>query len=204
MRGSAWGRTRPPSARRVWGRRWSIVSAVASAPSSLPSRYRPACCAGSTSSGLPNATSSAPSCAGIATTDLARALLITNPVAARTEELTWHRVAQFLERAGWQTEIAVTLAPGHARELAAQAVTAGVDAVAVFGGDGTSMQAAAGLVGTEVPLGLIPGGTGNVLAGNLRIPADPLRAVRLLIHGRPRIIDLGRVVFPDGEHYFGV
>ena len=135
---------------------------------------------------------------------MARALLITNPVAARTEELTWHRVAQFLERAGWQTEIAVTLAPGHARELAAQAVTAGVDAVAVFGGDGTSMQAAAGLVGTEVPLGLIPGGTGNVLAGNLRIPADPLRAVRLLIHGRPRIIDLGRVVFPDGEHYFGV
>jgi diacylglycerol kinase (ATP) len=135
---------------------------------------------------------------------LARALLITNPVAARTEELTWHRIAQFLERAGWQTEIAVTLAPGHARELAEQAVTAGVDAVGVFGGDGTTMQAAAGLVGTEVPLGLIPGGTGNVLAGNLRIPSDPLRAVRLLTHGRRRVIDLGRVVFPDGEHYFGV
>jgi len=89
---------------------------------------------------------------------LSRALLITNPVAARTQELTWHRVAQTLERAGWQTEIAVTLAPGHARELAAQGVTAGVDAVAVFGGDGTTMQAAAALVGTEVALGLIPGG----------------------------------------------
>lgn len=135
---------------------------------------------------------------------MARALLITNPVAARTQELIWRRVAQVLERAGWQTEIAVTLAPGHARELAEQGVAAGVDAVAVFGGDGTTMQAAAALVGTDVALGLIPGGTGNLLAGNLRIPSDPLRAVGLLIAGRRRRIDLGRVVLPDGEHYFGV
>jgi len=135
---------------------------------------------------------------------LPRALLITNPVAARTQELTWHRIAQTLERAGWQTEVAVTLAPGHARELAAQGVASGVDAVAVFGGDGTTMQAAAALVGTDVVLGLIPGGTGNLLAGNLRIPSDPLRAVRLLFAGRRRQIDLGRVVLPDGEHYFGV
>jgi len=83
-------------------------------------------------------------------------------------------------------------------------VTAGVDAVAVFGGDGTTMQAARALVGTDVPLGLIPGGTGNVLAGNLRIPSDPIRAARILIRGRRRIIDLGRAVLPDGEHFFGV
>lgn len=135
---------------------------------------------------------------------MARALLISNPVAARTQELLWHRVAQALEREGWQTEIALTLAPGHARELATQAIIAGVDAIAVFGGDGTTMQAAAAMVGSEVPLGLIPGGTGNLLAGNLRIPSDPLRAVRVLTHGRRRVIDLGRVVLPDGEHYFGV
>jgi YegS/Rv2252/BmrU family lipid kinase len=135
---------------------------------------------------------------------LARALLITNPVASRTDEMTWHRVAETLERAGWSTQLAVTGGPDDARALAAQAVTAGVDAVAVFGGDGTTMQAARALVGTDVPLGLIPGGTGNVLAGNLRIPSDPIRAARILIRGRRRIIDLGRAVLPDGEHFFGV
>ncbi len=135
---------------------------------------------------------------------MARALLITNPVAARTDELTWHRVAETLERAGWSTQLAVTGGPDDARSLAAQAVTAGMDAVAVFGGDGTTMQAARALVGTDVALGLIPGGTGNVLAGNLRIPSDPIRAARILVGGRRRIIDLGRAVLPDGEHFFGV
>jgi len=107
---------------------------------------------------------------------VARALLITNPVAARYDELKWHRVAEVLERAGWSTQLAVTGGPDDARELARQAVVAGVDAVAVFGGDGTTMQAASALVGTDVALGLIPGGTGNLLAGNLRIPASPARA----------------------------
>ena len=118
--------------------------------------------------------------------------------------MTWHRVAETLERAGWSTQLAVTGGRDDARTLAVQAVTAGVDVVAVFGGDGTTMQAARALIGTEVALGLIPGGTGNVLAGNLRIPTDPIRAARILVRGRRRVIDLGRAVLPDGEHFFGV
>ena len=91
-----------------------------------------------------------------------------------------------------------------AKELARQGVTAGVETIAVFGGDGTTMQAVAGMVGSDVVLGLIPGGTGNLLAGNLRISRNPVRAARILISGRRRTIDLGRVSLPDGEHYFGV
>ena len=124
---------------------------------------------------------------------MARALLISNPVAARTDEDTRLRVAEFLGRAGWKTEIAVTSGPEDARALAREAVVSGVDAVAVFGGDGTTMGAAASLVGTEVALALIPGGTGNLLAGNLRIPSDPMRAARVLIEGKRRVIDLGRM-----------
>ena len=135
---------------------------------------------------------------------MARALLITNPVAARTNDSTPRRLVRSLEQGGWSLDVATTTGPGDARELARQAVESGVDVVAVFGGDGTSMQAAAALVGTEVPLALIAGGTGNLLAGNLRIPAAPDRAAQVLMKGRPRRIDLGRVILPDGVHYFGV
>ncbi len=135
---------------------------------------------------------------------MGRILLITNPVAARTDAATPYRIADILDRAGWSTEIAATEKPGDARTLAREGVSAGMDAVVVFGGDGTTMQAAAALVGTEVALVLLPGGTGNLLAGNLRIPSDPARAIRALLRGRRRRIDLGRVELPDGAHYFGV
>lgn len=135
---------------------------------------------------------------------MGRVLLISNPVAARTNDAMRQRVAEYLERAGWRTDLAVTSGPGDARELARQGVAAGVDVVAVFGGDGTTMQAVASLVGTEVALGLVPGGTGNLLAGNLRIPSNPIRAARAIVAGRTRVIDLGRVALPDGAHYFGV
>ena len=51
---------------------------------------------------------------------------------------------------------------------------------------------------------MIPGGTGNLLAGNLRIPPSPARAARLLLSSRERRIDLGRMARPDGIHYFAV
>jgi diacylglycerol kinase (ATP) len=135
---------------------------------------------------------------------VARALLITNPVAARTNDNTIRQVARELERGGWQLEVATTTGPGHAGVLARQGRDAGVDVVAVYAGDGTTMQAAAQLIGTDTPLGLVPGGTGNLLAGNLRLPSHPARAAQILMRGARRRIDLGRVELPDGTHYFGV
>jgi diacylglycerol kinase family enzyme len=78
------------------------------------------------------------------------------------------------------------------------------DVVTVFGGDGTTMKAAAALVGTDVALGVVPGGTGNLLAGNLRIPTHPVRAAKALVAGRARPLDLGRMERGDGMHYFAV
>src|SRR4051794_41844662 len=100
---------------------------------------------------------------------------------------------RILHRSGWTAEVLATGGPGDARRLAAYGVGDGVDVVAVFGGDGTTMQAAAALVGTEVALGGIPGGTGNLLAGNLPIPAPPARAAPAPVAGRPPPFDLGRV-----------
>lgn len=133
-----------------------------------------------------------------------RALLIANPAAARTGPEAVAAVRRVLRRAGWRAEVRATIGPGDARTLAEEAVAEGMDVVAVFGGDGTVMQAAAALVGTGTSLGLIPGGTGNLLAGNLRIPASPGRAAEAMVRAAPRPFDLGRMERPDGVHYFAV
>lgn len=135
---------------------------------------------------------------------MARALLITNPAAARTQPLAVNVVRDALKSAGWQAEVLATSGSGDARRLAQYGLEEAVDLVAVFGGDGTTMQAAAALVGTDVALGVIPGGTGNLLARNLRIPASPLRAAEVLLRGRTRRLDLGRMERPSGVHYFAV
>lgn len=135
---------------------------------------------------------------------MARALLITNPMAARTDPETIRKVSHVLAKAGMDVEIAGTTRTGDAAEFARQGVQDRVDLIAVYGGDGTTMQAVRGMVGSEVPLGLIPGGTGNLLAGNLRIPRSPTRAAEVLVRGAPRPIDLGRVLREDGAHYFAV
>jgi len=133
-----------------------------------------------------------------------RVLLITNPAAARTRASAVDVLMRTFAAAGWNAEVLATGGQGDARRLAAEGVAQGMDIVAVFGGDGTTMQAAAALVGTDVALGVIPGGTGNLLAGNLRIPSAPARAARALVTARPKLFDLGRMQRPDGEHYFAV
>jgi len=59
-------------------------------------------------------------------------------------------------------------------------------------------------VKSGIPLGLVPGGTGNLLAGNLRLPRGPAAAARVILAGRTAAIDLGSVERADGTHYFAV
>ncbi|MGH7712135.1 MAG: diacylglycerol/lipid kinase family protein, partial [Gemmatimonadaceae bacterium] len=68
-----------------------------------------------------------------------------------------------------------------------------VDAVFTLGGDGTVMEVLHTLRGTGVPVGIIPAGTGNLLARALDIPLDVDRAVRALTGGSRRTVDLGRI-----------
>ena len=81
---------------------------------------------------------------------------------------------------------------GHAAELAG-GHGASYDVVFALGGDGTAMEVAGALAGSGVPIGVLPGGTGNLLARALGIPRNVTRAVRELMAGETRRIDLGVV-----------
>ena len=136
-----------------------------------------------------------------------RVLLITNPAAARTDARAVLAVRDTLRAGGWRVEVLATAGPGDARRFAAEAAGedhGGFDLLLSVGGDGTAMQVAAGLVGSGIPLGLVAGGTGNILARNLRLPIDPTRAARAILKGVPYAMDLGRVPRADGDHYFAV
>lgn len=135
---------------------------------------------------------------------MARVLLIENPVAARTNPDVVRTVCNVLEREGWDVDVAGTTRPNDAGRLAAQGVAAGVDVIAIYAGDGTTTQAVSGMIGSGIPLALIPGGTGNLLAGNLRLPNDPTRAALTVTRGVRKRIDLGRIERPDGPRYFAV
>ncbi|MGC8669000.1 MAG: diacylglycerol/lipid kinase family protein [Chthonomonadales bacterium] len=86
-----------------------------------------------------------------------------------------------------------TRTKGHARTLAAEAAAQGASVVAAGGGDGTCGEVVNGIAGTRARLGILPLGTGNDLARDLGLCGSLDFAVSTLFHGRPRIIDLGRV-----------
>jgi len=131
-------------------------------------------------------------------------LLITNPAAARTDARAVSAIRDTLKNGGWSVEVLATAQAGDARRFAREARQQGVDVLVCYGGDGTAMEIAAGAVGSGIPLGLVAGGTGNLLAGNLRLPRGAAAAARVILRGWAAAIDLGAVDRPDGTHYFAV
>ena len=95
-------------------------------------------------------------------------------------------------------EVLWTQAAGHATNLAKKAALEGASLVVAAGGDGTFNEVMNGLAGGAVPMALLPLGTTNVLAKELKVPEDPRGAVRKILEGRAREIYLGNMSFLDG------
>lgn len=86
-----------------------------------------------------------------------------------------------------------TTAAGDAKVFAREAAATGCDLVIAWGGDGTVNETASGLIRTNVPLAIVPAGSGNGLAWDLGIPFDARAALELAATGRTLTIDAGQV-----------
>ena len=110
------------------------------------------------------------------------------------------KVRAALEAAGWTVESDVVDRKAELRRAARRAVKRGCEVVVAVGGDGAVNLVAGALIGTNVALGIIPAGTGNLLAGNLGIPRRVDAAAQTVISGAHRRMDVGRAIV-DGKSF---
>ena len=127
-----------------------------------------------------------------------RVFVLVNPTNPQSPSLLPELYRKFNE-SGIEWDIGLTQAEGSDHVLD-RAVDFGADLVAVYGGDGTIASVVGGLINRKLPLAILPGGTANVLATELRIPRNFSRASSLICH-RPhhfKEIDVGEV---NGKYF---
>jgi diacylglycerol kinase (ATP) len=142
-----------------------------------------------------------PAASPVAAPHSAPTFIIVNPFAGHEDaSRTRRRLGGAFAELNAPFDLLQTTHPGHAAAAAREAARLGYRAVVVCGGDGTLAEAATGLGGSSVPLGLIPRGTGNQVAHNLGIPLAFNDAVNVAVNGHEIAIDLGRI----GERAFAL
>jgi len=129
-----------------------------------------------------------------------QAAVVVHGVKIDDHDVRRRQVELLSTRLGWRTPIWLeTTAEDPGRGQTQRALDDGAAAVIAFGGDGTARIVAGMLARTGVPMGLLPAGTGNLLARNLGIPPHRLESsVHIALTGRERTIDVGRIDIATG------
>lgn len=133
-------------------------------------------------------------------------LLFVNPVLQRTRarRRDIDGVLRALRTSGAAIDILETGENRAAGAKAKRAATQGYDAILVCGGDGTIFDVIQGLAGSSVPLGIIPFGTGNVMAQNLHLPRNPVDVARSILSGHSIRVPLGKITCCDQTWLFAM
>jgi diacylglycerol kinase (ATP) len=135
-----------------------------------------------------------------------RVTILTNPTSGHgNAPHATERAVTRLQQRGVDVTAIVGRDATHARQLVREHLDRGTDALVVVGGDGVIALALQELAGNDVPLGIIPAGTGNDHAREYRIPAkEPEAAADIVADGHTRTVDLGRIDGADGTlRWFG-
>jgi diacylglycerol kinase (ATP) len=133
---------------------------------------------------------------GIILTSMRKATLLYNARSGgrrKQREDDLQGALKILNEAGVAATLIRTQSSVDASEQARQAIAAGSDTIFACGGDGTVHDVLQGIVGSHAALGVIPMGTANALAHDLRIPADPASAIRAALEGETRRVAVGQV-----------
>ncbi|WP_396933245.1 diacylglycerol kinase [Mycolicibacterium sp.] len=137
---------------------------------------------------------------------ISQVTVLTNPLSGHgnAPHAAERAVAQ-LQRRGIDVCAIVGTDAAHARRLVDEALDRGTDALVVVGGDGVISLALQALATGDVPLGIVPAGTGNDHAREYRLPTgDPEAAADVVAGGRTEVVDLGRIVDAAGAvKWFG-
>jgi diacylglycerol kinase (ATP) len=137
--------------------------------------------------------------------EIGEVTLLTNPASGHgnAPHAAERAVAQFQRRGVDVVEI-VGRDADHARRLIEEALTKGTDALVIAGGDGIISLALQALARSDVPLGIIPAGTGNDHAREYGLPTgDPAAAADVVADGWVETVDLGHIRGSSNQKWFG-
>jgi YegS/Rv2252/BmrU family lipid kinase len=123
-----------------------------------------------------------------------RCAVVLNPIKVESISFFKRTVREIAAASGWdEPRFYLTTVEDSGTGQAAQAAVDGAALVLVCGGDGTVREVCAELAGTGIPVGVIPAGTGNLLARNLAIPLYLRNAIDVAFTGQDRAIDMVEV-----------